>query len=401
MKFFYKARNQEGELQVGNVEAPNKEAAINRLLSYGLFVLSVEPVKEDSLFNRISNYFQRVKIADLMIFTRQFSTLIASQIPLVDSLKNLARQTTKPVLKEIILEMKSDIEAGFSLSQALANHPKVFSEFYINMIKSAEITGRLSETLDFLADYLEKQTILISKIRNALIYPAFVIGLFIIAAILMVTLVLPQIIPVFKESNVELPFFTKFLINFSDFFTKFWFLILITIGVLIFFLIDYFSTKEGKVLLNEIVLRMPILGKIFKNLYLARFSESMRVLIKGGLTIPQAVEVTSKTIGNHIYQELLYEAGIKIRQGKLLSQVLTEEDYFPPLVSQLIAIGESTGRLEELLLKINNFYSRQVEDIVNNLVELIQPILMVLIGVLIALLFASILLPLYNMVQSF
>ncbi len=401
MKFFYKARNQEGELQVGNVEAPNKEAAINRLLSYGLFVLSVEPVREDSLFNRISNYFQRVKITDLMIFTRQFSTLIASQIPLVDSLKNLARQTTKPVLKEIILEMKSDIEAGFSLSQALANHPKVFSEFYINMIKSAEITGRLSETLDFLADYLEKQTILISKIRNALIYPAFVIGLFIIAAVLMVTLVLPQIIPVFKESNVELPFFTKFLISFSDFFSKFWFLILIAIGILIFFLIDYFNTKEGKVLLNEIVLRMPILGKIFKNLYLARFSESMRVLIKGGLTIPQAVEVTSKTIGNHIYQELLYEAGIKIRQGKLLSQVLTEEDYFPPLVSQLIAIGESTGRLEELLLKINNFYSRQVEDIVNNLVELIQPILMVLIGVLIALLFASILLPLYNMVQSF
>lgn len=401
MKFFYKARNQEGELQIGNVEAPNKEAAINRLLGYGLFVLSVEPVREDNLFTRFTDYFQRIKITDLMIFTRQFSTLIASQIPLVDSLKSLAHQTTKPILKEIILEMKNDIEAGFSLSQALANHPKVFSEFYINMVKSAEITGRLSETLEFLADYLEKQTILISKIRNALIYPAFVIGLFIIAAILMVTMVLPQIIPVFKESNVDLPFFTKLLISFSEFLTNFWLMILIIFGAVIFILIDYFSTKEGKVLLNEIVLRTPIIGKIFKNLYLARFSESMRVLIKGGLTIPQAVEVTSKTIGNHIYQELLYEAGIKIRQGKLLSQVLTEEDYFPPLVSQLIAIGESTGRLEELLLKINNFYTRQVEDVVNNLVELIQPILMVLIGVLVAILFASILLPLYSMVQSF
>ena len=401
MKFFYKARNQEGELQVGNVEAPNKEAAINRLLGYGLFILSVEPVRENDLLSKISNYFQRVKINDLMIFTRQFSTLIASQIPLVDSLKNLYRQTSQPILKEVILEIKNDIESGFSLSQALANYPRVFSEFYINMIKSAEITGRLSETLDFLADFLEKQTILISKIRNALIYPAFVIGLFIIAAILMTTMVLPQIIPIFKESNVELPFFTKMLITISEFILKSWFILIIVIGVLIFVLFDYFLSKEGKVFLNEIILRIPILNKIFKNLYLARFAESMRVLIKGGLTIPQAIEVTSKTIGNHIYQELLYEASIKIRQGKLLSQALVEKRYFPPLFVQLVAIGESTGRLEDLLLKINNFYSRQVEDVVNNLVELIQPILMVLIGVLIGVLFASILLPLYNMVQSF
>ncbi len=401
MKFTYKARTKDGELQVGSVEAASREAAVNILLSHALFVLSVEVEKEDAWYRRITDFFERAKTADLMIFTRQFATLLASQVPLENSLRNLYAQTTKPVLKQVISEIISDIESGFSLSQALGRHPGVFSEFYVNMVRSAEVTGRLGEVLDFLADYLEKQSILIGKVRNALIYPAFVIGLFIIVAMVMVTMVLPQITPIFAEAKITLPFFTQVLITVGGIVQNWWIAILIAFVIGLIVLIDYIRSEEGKVVFDELSLRLPLFGKLFQFLYLSRFAESTRVLIQGGLTIPQSVEISSRTIGNSVYREILHGAAQNVRKGELLSQALKDVSYFPPLVSQLIAVGESTGRLETLLSKISDYYRRQVEDKVSNLVELIQPILMVVIGGLVAMLFASILLPLYNLTQTF
>jgi type IV pilus assembly protein PilC len=401
MKFNYKARTKDGELQVGTVEATDKEAATRILLGHGLFILSIEPIKESKWYTRFVDFFERVKTTDLMIFTRQFATLLASQVPISDSLRNLYEQTTKPVLKQVIVEVATDIDTGFSLSQALSRHPGVFSEFYVNMVKSAEVTGRLGEVMDFLADYLEKQSILIGKVRNALIYPAFVIGLFILVVIVMLTMVLPQITPIFQEARVELPFFTKILIGIGAFFADWWWIAAIILFVVVFVIIDYFQTEEGKAVFNEVSLRLPIFGKLFQNLYLSRFAESTKVLIQGGLTIPQAIEIASRTIGNYVYRDILQEAAQNIRRGQLLSQALRGAQYFPPLVSQLIAVGESTGRLDALLDKAAAFYRRQTEDMVSNLVELIQPILLVVIGLLVAALFASILLPLYTLTQSF
>ncbi len=400
-KFNYKARTKDGELQVGNVEAANREGAVAILLSHELFVLSIEPVVEDVWYNRILDFFKRVKTQDLMIFTRQFATLLASQVPLSDSLANLYKQTAKPTLKEAVYEIANDIDAGFSLSQALERHRSIFSEFYVNMVKSAEVTGRLSEVLSFLADYLEKQSALVAKVKNALTYPAFVIGLFIVVVIVMVTMVFPQITPIFAQANIEIPFFTRILLGFGQFMADWWFFFVVALIALIVVLVDYFQTNEGKVVLDTIVLKVPIVGPLFQKLYISRFAESARVLIKGGLTIPQAVEISSRTIGNAVYEELLHEVAGQIRKGKLLSQSLASMPEFPPLVSQLLSVGESTGRMEDLLSKINDFYSRQVDDTVNNLVTLLQPILMVLIGVVVAVLFASILLPIYNLSQVF
>lgn len=401
MKFDYKARTSQGELQVGNVEAASREAAVNILLSHGLFVLSIEPVRENRWWTRITDFFERVKVTDLMIFTRQFATLIASQVPIGDSLRSLYEQITKPVLKEVIAEVAADIEGGFSLSQALARHPGVFNEFYVNMVKSAEVTGRLSEVLDFLADYLEKQSILIGKLRNALVYPAFVIGLFLLVVIIMVTMVLPQIAPIFEETSVELPFFTKVLLSAGGFIASFWWVILILLGVLVALLIDYLQTAEGRAVMNEVSLRIPFVGKLLQKVYIARFAESARVLIKGGLTIPQAIEISSHTIGNYVYEDILHEVAQAVRKGLLLSQALKGAPYFPPLVYQLVAVGESTGRLEAMLDRVSAFYNRQVDDTVSNLVELIQPALLVVIGLMVAGLFAAILLPLYNLTKAF
>jgi type IV pilus assembly protein PilC len=400
-KFDYKARTKDGELQVGNVEATTREAALTLLSGHELYVLSLEPVKENKMFSRLTDYFERVKGTDLMIFTRQFATLLASQVPLGDSLRNLYAQMDKPILKEVISEVSSDIESGFSLSQALGRHPGVFSEFYVNMVKASEVTGRLSEVLEFLADYLEKQSILIAKVRNALVYPAFVIVLFVVVIVVMLTMVLPQITPIFMEAKVSLPFMTKVLIGLGGFMTSWWWGILIVLGILFFLLIDYSRTREGKVVFDEISLRVPILGKLFQRLYIARFAESTRVLIQGGLTIPQAIEISSHTIGNSVYEEILGGAAQEVRRGLLLSQALKASRYFPPLVAQLIAVGEATGRLEQLLMRVAQFYTRQVDDAVSNLVELIQPILLVVIGVIVAGLFGAILLPLYSLTQTF
>jgi type IV pilus assembly protein PilC len=313
----------------------------------------------------------------------------------------LHNQTVRPVLKEIIRELAGDVEAGFALSQALARHPGAFSEFYVNMVKSAEVTGRLSEVLEYLAVYLEKQSILVGKVKKALIYPAFVIGLFVIVVVIMVTMVLPQLAPVFAEASVELPIFTRILLSSGTFVANWWWIILVALCGILVLLINYFQTEEGKMVMNELSLRAPVVGRLFQKLYLARFAESARVLIKGGLTIPQAIEISSHTIGNYVYRDILRDVAGRIRKGELLSQALKGNRYFPPLISQLIAVGESTGRLEELLSKVSDFYEREVDNTVSNLVELIQPILLVVVGVMVAALFASILLPLYNLTKAF
>ncbi len=383
------------------MEASTRESAVSILNGHELYVLNIEPILEEKWYDRLSNFFTRVKKKDLMIFTRQFSTLLASQVSLSDSLNNLYRQTEGPVLKEAIAEIGRDVDAGFSLSQALERQHGIFSDFYVNMIKSAEVTGRLNEVLGFLADYLEKQTELSSKVKNAITYPVFVIGLFLAVVIVMVTVVLPQITPIFAETEVDVPVLTRVVIGIGDLVTEWWWAVLIALVAITIVLVDYFHTDEGKVVFDELLLRTPIFGNLFRKLYLARFAESARMLVKGGLTIPQAIEISSRTIGNSVYQNVLHQASEQVRKGKLLSEALAETDEFPPLVSQLVSVGEATGRLDELLLKINSFYSREVESIVGNLVSLIQPILMIFIGLLVALLFASILLPLYSLTASF
>lgn len=401
MKFSYKARTKEGELQVGTVDSVSRETATSILLSHSLFVLSIEEVKPDTWYKRIADFFERTSSSDILMFTRQFSTLLSSQVPLGDSLRSLYQQTSKPVLKQVIADISSDVDAGLSLSQAFSRHPKIFSDFYVNMVRASEVTGRLGQVLEFLADYFEKQSILTGKVKTALIYPVFVIILFFAVVIVMVTMVLPQITPIFLESKVDLPITTTLLISVGTFIINWWFAVLIAAVVAIFVVIDYVQTKEGKAIFDEISLRLPIFGKLFQYLYISRFAESAKILIQGGLTIPQSIEISSHTIGNIVYQDILSDVSQNVRKGELLSQALRDAPYFPILVSQLIAVGESTGRLEMLLSKLSDYYRRQVEDKVSNLVELIQPALLVVIGGLVALLFSAILLPMYSLTQTF
>lgn len=402
MKFRYSARTKTGELQVGFVDAVTKDAALNSLHGHELYVLSIEGRDTQSFFSFITNFFNRVKRADVMIFTRQFATMLEAAIPLGDTLKALYRQTRNPVLRDAAFEISGDIDSGLSLSQALERHGGIFSEFYINLVKSAEVTGRVQESMQFLADYLEKENILMEKIKNAMIYPVFVVVLFIIVSGVLMGVVFPQIEPIFIEANVSLPLITRVFLSMGHFIVNWWFALIIIIFAFIAFIVEYVRSEEGSVVFDEVVLSLPVIGMLLRQSYVARFGEAMSVLIKGGIPIAQAIETSGHTVGSLLYRDSLHEVAEQIRGGELLSRALEKQErYFPPLVSQMVAVGESTGKLDDMLARVAQFYTREVDGMVSNLVELIQPALMVVIGAGVGLLFASILLPIYNLVQVF
>ncbi len=402
MRFRYRARTQKGELQMGFIDAPSRDQATSILTGHELYILLLDEAKGGAgWLTRITGYFSRVKAKDLAIFSRQFATLLSASIPLNEALTTLEKQTVNPTLREVIRDVAADVDAGLSLSQAMEKHDNVFSPFYVNLIKSAEVTGRVDEAIGYLADYTEKQLILITKIRNALMYPVITVFLFIVVLIAMAAKVFPAIGPVFAEAGVELPFFTKILIGSGEVIAHWWWVILLSFIFFVFLIIDYFRTTEGRTLRDEVVLRLPLMRNLLRELYVARFAESLSVLMKGGIPIAQAIEVTGHVIGSVAYRDALHQAGIDVTRGETLSQSLSKrQDLFPPLVGQMLAVGEATGRMDELLDRIAQFYTREVDNIVNNLVELIQPILMVVIGILVGLLFASILIPIYSLVQS-
>lgn len=401
-KYKYSARTEAGELQAGYVEAANQEAALNILKGNNLFILALTATGGSGWYERIIGFFGRVKIKDLMIFTRQFSILLEARVPLSDTLRTLHRQTEKAVLRNALLEVSEDVDAGLSLSQAMERQREIFSEFYISMIRPAELTGRLEKAMSFLADYLEKEALWISRIRNALIYPSVVLCLFAVVMIVMLVTVFPQIEPVFKDSGVSLPLITTIFLLFGNFIIRWWLAIIIILILFGILAADYLSSVEGKLVLNEVKIRLPVLGGLFKKIYVARFAESLSILIRGGIPMTQGLEISSHAVQNAAYSEMLHEVAEGVARGELLSSLLTEREYyFPVVVSQLVAVGESAGRVDEVLTKISSLYTREVNDILDSLVELIQPFLIVVIGAFIGLLFASILIPIYNLARAF
>lgn len=398
MKFRYQARTKEGELQVGFVEAESKERAENILNSHELFILILEKVGEPNFFQRLINYFNRVKIKDLVIFYRQMAILFESQLPLNRILETLYNQTSNPQLKEAVFQVLEDIQGGLSFSQATEKQSNVFSQFAISMIRSGEVTGNLDRVVSFLADYTEREYSLISKAKSAMLYPVVIISVFIIVSILMITMVFPQIKPIFDQSGVKLPFFANFLLGVSSFLTQWWMFLVLFFIITIILLIDFFQTEEGKALIDDIKIKFPVLKRIFIPILISRFANAGTMLIRGGIPVAQSIEIIANTINNVLYKEIFNKISEDIKAGMNLSEsIIQYSQYFPELVPQMIAVGEQTGQLDKILQKIADFYSRETDTIVNNLTDLIQPFLIIGIGILVGLLFASILIPIYNL----
>lgn len=402
MKFSYKAKSKQGQLQEGVVDASTREAAIDILQRHDMVIIKLEMESGAPIFARRIKFLERVKSKDVVVFSRQLSTLFGAKVPLVESLQILSGQSESPVLRDIILDMTKELEGGMALSQVMSKYPKVFSGYYVSMIKSGEMSGKLEEVLDYLAESLDRQYSLSSKVFNALIYPAFVLVTFIFIIIAMFIWVIPNLKIMIAESGQDFPLPTKIVIGVSDFMVANGWWLLIVFVALAFFSANYFlRTEEGRFIYDRFKLRAPILGKLFQKIAMARFADSLSTLISGGLPIVQAIETTSVTVNNEEYKRILMKTADQVKKGFTISSVLkAHSDVIPPMVTQMVFVGEETGKTEDVLKKIAVFYDRETSAALDTLVSLIEPILIVSLGGFVFILVAAILLPIYN-VASF
>lgn len=400
--FTYQARTKEGELQIGTVEASSSDSAIGILQRNNLIVVEVHAEAEIPLYLRKVEIFRRVSKREVVAFSRQLATLFEADVPIIQSLKTLGDQTFNPYFKGKIFEIMNEVDGGAPLSRAFESHSDVFSSFYVSMVRSGELSGRLQETLTYLADHIERDYQITSQIRNSLTYPAFVLFGFIVVGVLMMSFVIPQLTAVLEESGQELPLVTRIIIGISNF-TR---IALVPGFVLFAFLLflswQYNKTDEGKRFFDKIVLNVPLLGSILRNIYISRFAENLGTLITGGLPIAQALNVSAATIGNTIYRDTILKAEQAVRRGEAISETLkTAPKEFPPIVTQMVATGEQTGKLDFILKNLAIFYQREVRMVVDNLLGFIEPVLIVVLGLAVGVLVAAILVPIYNLVGAF
>ena len=401
MIFSYSARDEYGKLVAGKIKAPSRETAISSLQKRGYFILSLEELEEGSFFEKFFEFFKRIKKKDLLIFWRQFAVLLSARIPIDRALKSLYRQTRNQNLKEALSGIISDVEEGVSLSNAFAKYPYIFSNFFVSLLRAAEISGRIEQTVDYIASYLKREVSFSRKVFNALIYPVVVVVLFVIIIIIMTVFVFPQLSDLFKTSGVKIPLITQIFLKAGNFLVSWGWIIILILIFFIICLINYFRTKEGRTLWSEIQLKLPIFGELFRKISLIRFFQGVAVLIKGGISIPTAVEMAGGITSNSVFKEASFEIADGIRRGESFSNlILAHSDIFDELVGSMIAIGEETGKIDELSEKVSQFYQDEVEATLSTLSELIQPIIIIILGVFVAVLIVAVLWPIYSLVLS-
>jgi len=399
--YTYEARTKRGEVEGGRVEAADKRAAVETLQRQGLVVVAIEEKREVPIYARRIKFFERIKIKDIVIFSRQLTTLFEAEVPLVTSLQTVAKQTGNTLFREKIFEISSDIEGGSSLSDAFGRHKDVFSEFYVNMVKAGETSGKLDEILIYLGDHMEKEYAVISKVRGAMIYPAFVVAGFLIASSVLLIFVIPQLTGILLQSGKELPTITNIIVVTSDFLRAFWpFLLLGIVGGIIGF-VRYIKTETGKKIWDRVQLKLPIFGPILTRVYLFRFAESLSTLIEGGLPITRALEISRDVVGNTVYKAVLDEARDSVRRGGTIGATLALYNEVPSLVTQMVVVGEQAGKLVAVLRNVARFYQREVDNATDNITSLIEPILITTMGIGVGLLVAGVMIPIYNLVGSY
>ena len=398
--FKYKARNQAGEERGGVVEAGNVEAAIELLQRNNLIVISIHEEKQASFISRKLSSLRPIKVAELILFTRQLSTLFSAKVPVVQSLRTLASESSSENFRIIIAELADRVGSGSRLSQALSEHTEVFTPFYINLVRSGEESGKLEETFDFLAGYLERSEYLASKARNAMIYPAFIIVTFILVLVALLTYVIPSLTQILEETGQELPWYTALIITVSKALLAYGAYIAIFFVLGITALIRFLRTEAGRELYDRFLLIFPIISGIYRKIYLSRIADNLATLFSGGIPILDALRISSDVVDNAVYRKILLDAAESVRGGSTISASFSRHHDIPPLVTQMIKIGEETGRLDFILSKLSIYYRQEVDNLLSNLVSLIEPILIVSLGLVVAFIVAAVFVPLYSVTSA-
>lgn len=393
----YKAKDNVGASITGAVEAPNDVVAQDTLKERGLTVVTLNERKRNTLFQSSLGFFNRVPKKDVVLFARQLAVMISATVPIVQSLRILVKQTSNITFKIIISEIADEVDGGAKLSSSLARYPQAFSDFFIYMVRSGETTGKLDETLNYLADQQEKDYDLEGKIRGAMIYPTFILGAMVIIGVLMMIFVIPKLTDALVAGGAELPVATKMLMATSSFLTHFWWLLIAIIGIATALLRVYLKTPAGRRLFDLVKFRLPVFGGIFEKIYLVRFSRSFSTLIASGIPVTKALEIVADVIGNVIYKELTLQTIEEVEAGNSIASVLVQSKIVPPMLPQMMIVGEQTGKLDLILDKLAAFYAKELENLVANLVSIIEPLILVVMGVAVAGIVMAILLPMYNL----
>src|SRR3989344_2483467 len=400
MLFKYHAIDQDGHERDGTIEAPSQDVAISALQRRNLIVSAIESAEKSSFFEFDFDFFGRISNKDIVILSRQIATLFEAQVSALRIFRLLAAEVDNKRLATVLSSVGDDIQGGSPISKALSRHPKVFSTFYVNMVRSGEESGKLSDTFVYLADYLDRSYDIVSKAENALIYPAFVIAVFFGVMALMLTLVIPKIRAILVDSGQEIPIYTSIIIGFSNFLVHYCIFVLIALIAGGLYLWQLGKTERGKLVLDNLKLSIPYIGDLYKKLYLARIADNFATMLLSGVSAVEAIEITGSVAGNTVYTSILVQVGTDVKGGSSISDSLGRHREIPGIMIAMAKVGEETGELGKIFTTLAKFYNREVTNAVDTLVGLIEPIMIVLLGLGVGTLLAAVLLPIYNLAGS-
>jgi type IV pilus assembly protein PilC len=395
--FEYTARSQTGQIQKGQLDVSNKDDVSSYLRKNRLILVSVREAPKQM---KLSMGGKRVKTRDIVIFTRQFATMINAGLPLVQSLNILASQTENKTLAEVTKSVVYDVESGNTLADAFSKHPKAFSTLYVNMVAAGEAGGILDTILLRLATFLEKNDALVRKVKGAMIYPGVIISVAAIAICILLVFVIPTFQSMFSSAGLELPLPTRIVIAMSDFLIGYWWAILGAVGAGVFALKSYYGTEAGRLQIDTMMLKAPVLGDVIRKSAVSRFTRTLGTLVSSGVSILEGLEITAKTAGNQVVHNAVMESRQSIAGGETIAAPLERSKVFPPMVISMIAVGEQTGGLDEMLSKIADFYDEEVDVAVSALLSLMEPAMIVGLGVIVGGMVIAMYLPIFDMMNA-
>lgn len=399
--FEYQARNRQGEKVNGTLEVENSNTVARQLKEQGYFVTSINEKHQRKDLGEYFKLSQRVKTSDLAIFSQQFSAMINAGISLVDSLNIMQDQTENTKLKEVLVAVQEDVETGLGLSETMMKYPNVFPDLYCQMVKAGETGGILDRVLIQLAEHYEKQEEINGKLKSALYYPITILCMAVVVVIFLIAKVVPQFVSMFDNLGGQLPLPTRILMGTSDFMQNYWWAIIIGLVVIFLVLYSYKKTPKGEYLFDKLLLKLPMIGKMMKKVLISRFASTLSILLTSGVDLLSALTVVEDVLGNKVYGRLMTEARGQVREGINFSKPLAEAKEFPPMVVQMVRVGEETGTLDEMLLKITSFYDREVETSVEGTISMIEPVMIVFLAIIVGFIVISIVMPMFDMFQYF
>ncbi len=396
MLFTYKALDSGGRPMNGSIDALNMEVAITALQRRGFSIGSIVPASRESFFKRDISFWKRVSSKDIVILSRQISTLFEAQVSALRIFRLLAMETDHPILRDLLVEISDEIQSGSSISNALGKHPQAFSSFYVSMVRSGEEAGKLDQIFGYLADYLERTYEVTAKAKNALVYPIFVIITFISVMVLMFTTVIPSISAILLESGQDIPIYTKIVLGISKFFVDYGWFLLIVVIVGCFFLWQFTKTPRGRYAMRQLKITLPYIGNLYRKLYLSRIADNMHTQLSAAIPIVKSLEITAEVVDNAVFENALALATEGVRGGSSIADAFAKSSVIPGIMIQMIKVGEESGELGSILETMARFYRREVVNAVDTLVSLIEPVLIILLGLGVGFLLAAVLMPIYN-----